>query len=498
MQRDSHASLALTSNRVLNVTVIGQSDSELLISYLTVPYLRMPLIMQFFSSDSRLHSLSSHQVRQLLQAAILEPGRCRPLEVEGFVPQHVPAPIEQKVLLGTPFGLLLNECARAPKLVPESMLRLLGMTIGLGTLPFRAKATSIVLFILRLAVYVESALSFLLVLDEGTHASFTIDNLPSLELNDIRRRQLKQVFDTSQAQLTRVRTQLLNDWLRELQSEEQRAQRSNPELLDSLTQDLCTVHAHTVLAVRNVPPSKLDLGHVRTLLVSFFFLLRRHSWSRDGLKEPISEADLFEIMHRSRPLIVRLLRATADSEPSALQRLLHDVFVASTGATDFATGWVAIPGEENAGRFATKYFERVGEEAAAKPILNELRYENVAYAAVEINLQLLQVNMSSDFLMALDEAIVENRDMQTLFGEDCATMQCTMTGGFKEMQRRRLESMPFELQLWSMEHELSSFPVGRPYKYVAPGFCAKHMRSHTLAHAHTHKKEAVTLLAESL
>ena len=48
MQRDSHASLALTSNRVLNVTVIGQSDSELLISYLTVPYLRMPLIMQFF------------------------------------------------------------------------------------------------------------------------------------------------------------------------------------------------------------------------------------------------------------------------------------------------------------------------------------------------------------------------------------------------------------------------------------------------------------------
>ena len=33
-------------------------DSELLISYLTVPYLRIPLLMRFFASPERLSSLS--------------------------------------------------------------------------------------------------------------------------------------------------------------------------------------------------------------------------------------------------------------------------------------------------------------------------------------------------------------------------------------------------------------------------------------------------------
>jgi hypothetical protein len=37
--------------------VLNQRDSELLISYLTVPYMRIPLLMAFFSSDDRIHKL---------------------------------------------------------------------------------------------------------------------------------------------------------------------------------------------------------------------------------------------------------------------------------------------------------------------------------------------------------------------------------------------------------------------------------------------------------
>jgi hypothetical protein len=32
---------------------LGQRDSELLISYLTVPYLRLPLVVTFFSTEDR-------------------------------------------------------------------------------------------------------------------------------------------------------------------------------------------------------------------------------------------------------------------------------------------------------------------------------------------------------------------------------------------------------------------------------------------------------------
>lgn len=37
--------------------ILNQRDSELLISYLTVPYMRIPLLLTFFSSDDRIHKL---------------------------------------------------------------------------------------------------------------------------------------------------------------------------------------------------------------------------------------------------------------------------------------------------------------------------------------------------------------------------------------------------------------------------------------------------------
>lgn len=43
--------------------VLNQRDSELLISYLTVPYMRIPLLLTFFGSDDRIHKLQRLRVR---------------------------------------------------------------------------------------------------------------------------------------------------------------------------------------------------------------------------------------------------------------------------------------------------------------------------------------------------------------------------------------------------------------------------------------------------
>ena len=48
---------------------LGQHDTELLLSYLTVPYLRVPLILSFFASDDRIHALQSEKLQGLLEAA---------------------------------------------------------------------------------------------------------------------------------------------------------------------------------------------------------------------------------------------------------------------------------------------------------------------------------------------------------------------------------------------------------------------------------------------
>jgi hypothetical protein len=57
---------------------LSQRDVELLLSFLTVPYMRVPLLLNFFASDDRIHALRNDQLCQLLSASIFEPGRYLP------------------------------------------------------------------------------------------------------------------------------------------------------------------------------------------------------------------------------------------------------------------------------------------------------------------------------------------------------------------------------------------------------------------------------------
>ena len=49
---------------------LGQHDSELLLSYLTVPYLRIPLVASFFATDDRIHSLQSPTLQACPRASL--------------------------------------------------------------------------------------------------------------------------------------------------------------------------------------------------------------------------------------------------------------------------------------------------------------------------------------------------------------------------------------------------------------------------------------------
>ena len=50
--------------------MLGQRDSELLISFLTVPYLRVPLVLTFFATEDRVHKLQSKKLRGILDAVL--------------------------------------------------------------------------------------------------------------------------------------------------------------------------------------------------------------------------------------------------------------------------------------------------------------------------------------------------------------------------------------------------------------------------------------------
>lgn len=53
---------------------LAQRDSELLLSYLTTPYIRLPLVVTFFSQEDRVHALRDTTIRRVLDSAVFEPG----------------------------------------------------------------------------------------------------------------------------------------------------------------------------------------------------------------------------------------------------------------------------------------------------------------------------------------------------------------------------------------------------------------------------------------
>ena len=457
---------------------LGQADAELLISFLTVPYLRMPLIVQFFASKNRLHALASEDVRRLLTGVLLEPSKCEPSSLRGKAPSHVPALDGEREMLGTPYGALLNECARSPHLVPVAMRDLLSQVIQLGTQPFRCKTTSLILCVIGLFVHVESAIRFLLQLAKGTHPSLSLDFIRGLEVSQEVRKQLESHLIASQALLQGEVRKVLLRWMRELEDEAQKAMRAKPESVDQITRDQCSVHAYIILTMRNVPlTGPTAWADITQLLTSFMFVERRHTWNDVGLLVP--ENQIWEIMHLRRREIVEWLNAqikhaeglTLQSERckwnGAIQRLLHKVFVAGTGTEGYATEWSAYQEPANRGRFSAK-ITRLKKDTAGK-VIEPLVQEEIGFITerdlpVEVNLQLLQVCTRGEHLQALEEDIAADNDIKDLFGKDGMPMQCAVLANNEHMRNRRLISHPLVVQAWDGDPDLPPMAPGRLYK----------------------------------
>jgi len=111
--------------------VLNQRDSELLISYLTVPYMRLPLLLTFFSSEDRIHKLQSKELRSILDSVMFEPGKHLRADMSFVQPLMVPSP--QSDLLASPYGFLFNELCRSPDTVVRSILILLKGALACDT-----------------------------------------------------------------------------------------------------------------------------------------------------------------------------------------------------------------------------------------------------------------------------------------------------------------------------------------------------------------------------
>jgi Ca2+-binding EF-hand superfamily protein len=146
-------------------------DIELLLTFLTEPYLRIPLLLHFFADEGRMFALANDQLQSMVDACLFEPGQFLDAAHEGLpVPPKVPfgyhdiETIDPNQFFSTASGLLLNEASQSPALLLHAVLHLLELALDLdtGTLSLQAASARVMLYTIRLCVRVEEYLVFVI------------------------------------------------------------------------------------------------------------------------------------------------------------------------------------------------------------------------------------------------------------------------------------------------------------------------------------------------
>ena len=130
---------------------LSQEEAEQLISYLTTPYMRIPLVLDFFSRE-RVGSLFNEELQKMLEETLFVPGTWGQLNPnDGKNLETVPC---NPLKLNTNLGYLMTELERGPAITLKSFHSLLldGRKLAVGD--YRSSFVNVLLFLLRLCMKV--------------------------------------------------------------------------------------------------------------------------------------------------------------------------------------------------------------------------------------------------------------------------------------------------------------------------------------------------------
>eukprot|EP00921_Rhytidocystis_pertsovi_P014497 GHVQ01023442.1.p1 GENE.GHVQ01023442.1~~GHVQ01023442.1.p1 ORF type:complete len:995 (+),score=136.68 GHVQ01023442.1:2952-5936(+) len=276
---------------------LSGEDCELLLQYLTAPYLRIPLILQFFSDERKLDCLLSCELRTVVSAAMFEPSLWQAADNKPC-PETVP-PMERSYL-ATPAGVLFNELKHSPKILLHSLEEMLDIALDKDTGRYKGCNAQVLLYVLRLIVAVLGYLKFLLRHDRywmegwrpdrcgGRQAtqrdisltSTTTDmSKPSAVVSrcgwgakvkglECRRSVLNELGKYSIALERRMKTEvlfMLEAWALKATEE-------------SELHHACIMHAHIVYMYKDITWEEMNSEVVGALLNSVFFVFSHHNF----------------------------------------------------------------------------------------------------------------------------------------------------------------------------------------------------------------------------
>ena len=398
--------------------VLTPSDSEKFVQFLTVPYIRIPLILDFFANGdpNRLSALKAKTMQIIVDAAIFEPGRWKPADFTDYISEVPVVDIERlESILATPHGTLFNEIAKSPDVLTSSILKMLERALDMDVGRYTRKSSSgpLILYTIRLAVRVEGYLKYALrKCTPGQPRPRGLETLDNLKVEAA----LKKIRGMLDAQAIPT----LEYWI-------------DPSRNKAVDIN-CLTHAHLMYIFKNYDYEDLDYRAVSILMSSQVYLTINHKFSNkvyDDLQDKasptqpppsvqIAQSEIFNVIQTHRYNLLRFIREQKKDGDRAMEAVVRIATGTGTRESEDVKmqerHWASIAHSTCYGRFVpdTEDAElRDGSYRIPKPGQSYeewMLYVTTKAVGIEVNMQLSEFTLQNHKMSLLDQHIIDDAD----------------------------------------------------------------------------------------
>ena len=454
--------------------VLSPSDAEKFVQFLTVPYIRIPLILDFFANGDpgRLSALRTKSLQMIVDAALFEPGRWKPADFTDVIDEIPVKDFDRlEALLATAHGTLFNEIAKSPDVLTTCIVKILERALDMDVGKYTRKSSSgpLILYSIRLAVRIEGYMKYAMnKCVPGQPRPRGLESLDKIKV-DSALKKIRTMLD-SQAIPT------LEYWIDPT--------RNKVKDIDTA----CLVQAHLLYLFKNYDYQDLDYRAVSIIMSSQVFLtinLRFSSKVYDDLQDKnqptqpppsiqIAQSEVFDIIQNHRYNVLRFIRENPVHGDEAMEAVVR--IATSTGGRDETDKkmkqrhWQSIGHPTCYGRFVPDTEDiklRDGSYRIPRPgqtYEQWMLYVTTKAVGIEVNIQLSDFTLQNHKMTLLDPNIMDDKDFVTARQMDLGGAKDVACAEVMHTTNRywwRLVGRRYDVESWSPDqrnyHDLKEF-----------------------------------------
>lgn len=452
--------------------VLSPADAERFIQFLTVPYIRIPLILDFFANGDpgRLTALKAKSLQMIVDAALFEPGRWKPADFTDAITEIPVKDFDRlESLLATAHGTLFNEIAKSPDVLTACIVKMLERALDMDVGRYTRKSSSgpLILYTLRLAVRVEGYMKYAIKkCVPGQPRPRGLESLDKLRV-EASLKKLRALLD-SQAIPT------LEYWVDPSRNKD--------------VDVACRVHAHLLYLFKNYDYKDLDYRAVSIIMSSQVYLtinLRFSSQVYDDLQDTskpthpppsiqIAQSEIFDIIQGHRHNILKFFKenkADGDLAMEAVVRIATGMGSRDSKDAEFKQRhWQSIGHPTCYGRFVPDTEDiklRDGSYRIPRPNQSYeewMLHVTTKAVGIEVNVQLSDFTLQNHKMTLLDQNILEDEDFKqvhSLAMGNATDVACAEVMHTSNRYWWRLVGRRYDVQSWGPDqrnyHDLKGF-----------------------------------------